>query len=150
MPVLTCTAVLRRDTGSPGMGVTVKSAKSEEAGMIWAWLDSKKYNKGRKGVWTEHTVGQLRPKQKALELNTSICEEGKEDQVWSQRILEQVQPPVLERAGAGYPRLVSKNRLQWRHRWPTLKLGWFCRCFPLLCHTACLARCLSWELPHDH
>lgn len=81
MPLLTCTAVLRRDTGSPGMGVTVKSAKSEEAGMIWAWLDSKKYNKGRKGVWTEHTVGQLHPKQKALELNTSICEEGKEDQV---------------------------------------------------------------------
>ena len=60
MPLLTCTAVLRRDTGSPGMGVTVKSAKSEEAGMIWAWLDSKKYNKGRKGVWTEHTV----PKEK--------------------------------------------------------------------------------------
>lgn len=143
MPLLTCTAVLRRDTGSPGMPSLRKLGRSGHG------LVQRSTNKGEKGCGQSRLWANS-PKQEALELNTSICEEGKEDQVPSQRILEQAQPAVSERAGVGCPCLVSKNRLQCRHRWQILKWGWFCRCCPLLCHTVCLARWLSWELPHDH
>lgn len=130
------------DTSSPGMTSLRKLGRSGHG------LVQKKYNKGEKGC-DRADYGQTAPS-RGFELNTSICEEGKEDQVPSQRILEQAQPAVSERAGVGCPCLVSKNRSQCRHRWQILKWGWPCRCCPLLCHTACLARWPSWELPHDH
>lgn len=124
--------------------------KSEEVGKIWAWLETKKYKQGGKRLWTEQTMGKQPQAGGFGTQHFHLWRRKRGSKVPSQRILEQAQPQLWRELVAGCPRLVSKNRLQCRHRWQILKWGWFCRCCPCSATPLVWLGGCPWELPHDH